>query len=266
MFRDAMKTKMAIVILTVVCAGLAVALIAVKKTSSDQLKNNTVATLDLSNQLVAANDHVNDLQQVNLVLTNNFIASQRQMAALSNNLNEASGALASARATLQGAQDQIANLNGRITDLESQNKVLDDRATALTNTIGVLNGQIADTQQKLADSETNNVFLEKELQQQIAQRAELERKFDDINEVRAQIKKLRDELFIARRLQLMRNGANDQKGAQLLVQPHSAAAVAAAAAAARQPPNYNLNVEVGSDGSVHVIPPLMKATTNAPAP
>jgi chromosome segregation ATPase len=260
-----MKTKMVIVILTVVCAGLAVALIAVKKTASEQLKDSATATLDISNQLVAANDHVNDLQQVNLALTNNFIASQQEMAALSNGLTQASRALASAQATLQGAQDQIANLNGRITDLETQNKALDDRATALTNTIGALNGQIADTERKLADSETNNVFLEKELRQQIAQRAELERKFDDINEVRAQVKKLRDELFIARRLQLMRNGANDQKGAQLLVQPHSAAAVAAAAAAVRQPPNYNLNVEVGSDGSVHVIPPLTNAMTNKPA-
>ena len=257
-----MKTKMAVVILTVVCAGLAVALIAAKKTTSDQLKTNAAAILDFSNQLVTANDHVNDLQQVDLVLTNNFIASQRQIAALSNGLTQASSALASAKATLQGTQDQIANLNGRITDLEAQNKVLDDRATALTNTLAALNAQIADTEQKLADSETNNVFLEKELQQQIAQKAELERKFDDLNEVRAQVKKLRDELFVARRLQLMHPGAADQKGAQLLVQPRTAASMAASP---KQPPHYDLNVEVGSDGSVHVIPPLTNATTNPPA-
>jgi chromosome segregation ATPase len=258
MFESVMKTKMVIVVLTVVCAGLAVALIAAKKTTHDQLNDKAAAILDISNQLVAANDHVNDLQQVNLVLTNNFIASQHQMAALSNGITQASGALASAKATLQGAQDQIANLNGRITDLEAQNKVLDDRAAVLTNTIGALNTQITDTEQKLAGSETNNIFLEKELQQQIAQRAELERKFDDLNEVRAQVKKLRDELFVARRLQLMRNGANDQKGAQLLVQPHSAAASA-------KTPHYDLNVEVGSDGSVHVIPPLTNAMVNPPA-
>ena len=257
-----MKTKMAIVILTVVCAGLAVALIAGKKTTSDQLKNNAAAILDFSNQLVTANDNLDELRQVNLRLTNDLAAVQQQSSHLSNGLNEASSALASAKATLQGAQDQIANLNGRITDLEAQNKVLDDRATALTNTIAALNAQIADTEQKLADSETNNVFLEKELQQQIAQRAELERKFDDLNEVRAQVRKLRDELFVARRLQLMRNGATDQKGAELLVQPRTAASVAAAP---KQPPHYDLNVEVGSDGSVHVIPPLTNAMTNTPA-
>jgi chromosome segregation ATPase len=265
MFGGVMKTKMAIVILAVVCAGLAVALIAVKKTASAQLKTNADAILESSNRLMAANVQVNDLQEVNLVLTNNFIASQRQIAALSNSLHEASSTLASAKATLQGDQDQITNLNGRIADLEAQNKGLDDRAAALTNTIAALNGQIADTERKLADSETNNVFLEKELQQQIAQRAELERKFDDLNEVRAQVKKLRDELFVARRLQWMHNGVTDQKGAQLLVQPRTAASVAAAAAAVKPPPHYDLNVEVGSDGSVHVIPPLTNATTNTPA-
>jgi chromosome segregation ATPase len=260
MFGEVMKIKMAIVILVVVCAGLAVALIAAKKTTSDELNDKVATIVQFSNELVTVNDKLDELGQVNLRLTNDLATAQQQSSRLSNSLNEASGALASAKATIQGAQDQIANLNGRIGDLETQNKVLDDRATALTNTIAALNGQIADTEQKLANSETNNVFLEKELQQQIAQRAELERKFDDLNEVRAQVKKLRDELFVARRLQLMRNGVTDQKGAELLVQPRPAAA-----AAAKLPPHYDLNVEVGSDGSVHVIPPLTNAMMNTPA-
>jgi len=264
MFGDVMKIKMAIVILAVVCAGLAVALIAAKTTIHTQMDTRGNAILEISNQLAAATDQVNGLQQVNLVLSNNFIAGQRQIAALSNSLHGASSALASARATLEGAQDQIANLNGRVTDLETQNRALDDRAAALTNSIAALNAQIADTEQKLAESETNNVFLEKELQQQIAQRAELERKFDDLNALRAQVKKLRDEEFVARRLQLTRNGVTDQKGAQLLVQPRTAASMAAAAAG-KQSPHYDLNVEVGSDGSVHVIPPPNKAMTNSPA-
>ena len=257
-----MKTKTAIVILTVLCAGLAVALIAAKKSTSDELNDKTATILQFSNQLVTVNDKLDELGQVNLRLTNDLAAVQQQASRLSNNLNEASSALASAKATLQGDQDQIANLNGRVADLEAQNKVLVDRATALTNTIAALNGQIADTEQKLANSETNNVFLEKELQQQIAQRAELERKFDDINEVRAQVRKLRDELFVARRLELMRAGATaDLKGAQLLVQPRP---VVASVAPAKLPPHYDLNVEVGSDGSVHVIPPPTNAPMNAP--
>jgi len=258
MFGAVMKPKTVIVLLAVICAGLAVALIVGKRTNSEQLNKKTDAILDISNQLVIANADLDKLREDNLRLTNDLAAAESRY---SNNLSEASSTLTSVKATLQGAEDQIANLNGRVADLEAQNRVLDDRANTLSNTIAGLNAQIADTERKLADSETNNVFLERELQQQIAQRAELERKFDDINEVRAQIKKLREELFIARRMQLARSAPGDQKGAELLVQPRT---IANTAAAAKPPPHYDLNVEVNADGSVHVIPPPTTVTTNAP--
>lgn len=257
-----MKIKISMVILAVVCAGLAVALVATKTQSHKQLNEAADKIFDISNQLATANENLDDLRQVNLRLTNDLASVEQQASRLSNSLNEASGALASAKATLQGAQDQIANLNGRISDLETQNKVLDDRANTLSNTIAALNAQIADTERRLANADTNNAFLEKELQQQIAQRAELQRKFDDVNEVRAQVRKLRDELFVARRLQLMRNSATELKGAQLLVQPRT---VTPSAATAKPPPRYDLNVEIGSDGSVRVIPPPAQTMTNSPA-
>jgi len=81
--------------------------------------------------------------------------------------------------------------------LEAQYQVLDRRAAALTNAIAGLNAQIAGTQKKLAGAETNNAFLQKELQRQTAARAELESKFNNLSTVRAQVKKLRDELFVA---------------------------------------------------------------------
>ena len=94
-----------------------------------------------------------------------------------------------------------------------------------------LDSQIAATQAQLATSETNNAFLTAELQKQMAQRAELEHKFNDLDIVRAQVKKLRDEAFVARRLQWMNAGTSpgtQPKGAQLLMQhtalrEHSAA-------------------------------------------
>jgi chromosome segregation ATPase len=256
-----MKMKIGIVVLAVVCLGLAIALIAMKKTADEQLKTDTEHIIESSNQLVTASENFNDLQQVNLKLTNDLAISQQQNLQLSNTFVEATGALsnslASTKASLQSAQDQIANLNGRISDLEAQNQVLDQRAAALTNTIAELNAQITDTTQKLVTSETNSIFLEKELQDQMAQKAELERKFNDINEVRTQVKKLHDDLFVARRLQFMRSGITDQKGAELLMQ-HNAPTNSATA---KLPPHYDLNVEVGSDGSVHVI----GSDTNAPA-
>ncbi len=264
-----MKIKIAIIILAVVCLGLAIALVATKKQSDEQHKADVVAIGDFSNQLISARSSINDLNQLTLTLTNDLAASQQQLALsqqeaaqLSNSLAAASATLESTKSTLISARDQINNLNSHIGDLETQNKVLDQRATDLTNTIAQLNAAIENSQSRLAMAETNRLFIEQQLQKQIAQRAELEHKFNDIDEVRTQVKKLRDEMFVARRLQWMKNDNSGKKGAELLMQKNTATATTGTATNAK--PDYNLNVEVGSDGSVKVIPPLVPAT-NTPA-
>ncbi len=270
-----MKIKIAIVILAVACLGLGIALFATKKQGDEQHATDVSSIVDFSNQVVNANVQLNDFRQTNLALTNDLAAAQQQLALsqqqadqLSNSLAAASAALnstkaslASTQTTLASAQDQIASLNTHISDLETQNKVLDQRATELTNTIAQLSTSIENTQNQLAIAETNRVFIEQELEKQMAQKAELEHKFNDINEVRAQVKKLRDEMFVARRLQLMKNDNGNKKGAELLMQ-HNPVPVAASTTN-KAPVNYDLNVEVGSDGSVRVIPPLNTATNSA---
>jgi DNA repair exonuclease SbcCD ATPase subunit len=274
-----MNTKIGIAILAVVCAGLAVALVVIKGQADKQQTASASTIGDFSNQLVKAAGSIEDLKQANLTLNNDLATNRQVSLALSNQLAsqlvslsaqlaDATGSLATATASLQGAQQQISTLNGsitnlneQITDLEAKNQALDQRASSLSNTIVSLDSQIAATQLKLASSETNNAFLDGELKRQIAQRTELERKFNDLVVVRAQVTKLRDDLIAAQRLEWMREGidpANPLKGGQLLMQhtPFTNHAVSAAGS-----PAYNLNVEVGSDGSVHVIPP----PTNAPA-
>jgi chromosome segregation ATPase len=257
-----MKIKLGIVILAVACGGLAIALFATKKAADERLKTDAYAILDFSNQLVAATANLDELRQVNLMLTNDLAGSRQEALTFSNQFTEASGTLASTKVSLQSAQDQIASLNSRIAGLETRNQVLDQRAAALTNAIASLNAQIADTQQKLAGSETNNGFLEKELQRQTAAKTELESKFNNLSTVRTQVKKLKDDLLIARRLQWMRERSepgSQQKGAQLLMQR--------TASAPARPPHYDLNVEVSSDGFIHVIPLPANApatTTNLP--
>jgi chromosome segregation ATPase len=256
-----MKLKIGIAILAVACLGLAIALMAIKKQGEDQHKTDSSTIVVFSNKWDEASRNVDELRQVNVVLTTNLATSEQQSSQLSNSLTETSSELASTKTSLQSAEDKVASLTSRLADLEAQNQTLDQRAAALTNTIASLDAQIADTQQKLSNSETNNAFLAKELEQQILQRAELERKFNDLNAVRAQVKKLRDEAFVARRLELMRVSATEQKGASLLNHPVPATNLATSGAAAKLPPHYDLNVEVGSDGSVRVIPP----PTNSPA-
>jgi predicted RNase H-like nuclease (RuvC/YqgF family) len=256
-----MNTKIVIAILAVASLGLAVALVVFKHHADAQQTETANTIVDFSNQIVKANVNIEDLNQANLNLSNDLATNREMSLTLSNQLAEAAGSLAATTVSLQNAQQQITNLNERITDLEAQNQALDQRASSLSNTIAALDTQIAFTQMKLASSETNNAFLDSELKRQIAQKAELEHKFNDLAEVRAQVRKLRDDLLIARRLAWMRAGIDPTKplkGGQLLMQRPPPATNAAPAAGSQL---YNLNVEVGSDGSVHVIPP----PTNAPS-
>jgi chromosome segregation ATPase len=267
-----MNTKIGIAILAVAGVGLAVALVALKHQAEKQQKDSTSTILEFSKQITELTAHIEDLDQKNLILSNNLATTRQTSLTLSNQLSEqlteTAGTLAATTTSLQGAQQQITNLNERISsldesnaDLEAQNQALDQRASLLSNTIAAMDTQISLTRAKLATSETNNAFLDGELKRQIAERAELQRKFDDLAVVRTQLRKLRDDQLIARRLEWMREGIDPtkpMKGGQLLMMRSPPANPAAHAAGT---PLYNLNVEVGSDGSVHVIPPL----TNAPA-
>ena len=257
-----MKSKIGIVILAVIGIGLLIALLVSKKASEDQQQKDADAILYFSNQLSTANTSLDDLRQVNLILTNETVATHQALETASNNLAETAASLADVRAALENSQGQITNLTSQVTDLETENRVLDERANSLSNSIIVLDAQISETRLKLAAAETNNSFLAVELQRQMQEKAELQRKFNDLDEVRAQVKKLRDEEFSARRLEWINNGTSpgmQAKGAQLLM--GRPAAHPTKPVPANRPPQYDLDVEVGSDGSVHVVPP----PTNSPA-
>ena len=288
-----MKIKIAIIVLAIAIVGLGIALFATKKQAEEQQTKDAATIADLSGQVMSAKKQIDDLGQVNIVLTNDLAASRQQLAQLSNSLASAAAALNSTRSSLLSAQNQITNLNTYITnlnthiaDLEVQNKVLDQRAGELTNSLAQLPASIEKTQTQLAIAETNRIFIEQELQKQMAKKAELEHKFNDLDTLRAQVRKLRDEMFVARRLQLMKNDNGTKKGAELLIQrnvtftnlpvmkpatvaapvvttTNKPAAVRPPAPVAKPASGYDLNVEVGSDGSVKVIPPL--GATNRPA-
>jgi uncharacterized protein involved in exopolysaccharide biosynthesis len=270
-----MKTKLGIVILAAACIGLVIALIVIKHQADEQQKGSSNTILDFSNQLVDARQHLDEANQVNLSLNSDLATNREISLELSNSLVQSVNALASTTASLQGAQEQITNLDQHLSDLEAQNEVLDQRVVTLTNNIASLNTQIAFTQVKLLTSETNNEFLEGELKRQIAQKEELQHKFNDLNDVRTQVKKLKTDLIVARRLEWMREGVDPTKitkGGEILMQhtaPSSSAGTKPNAQSDKIAPplgtNFDLNVEVNSDGSVHVIPPLSNApATNPP--
>src|SRR5208282_3959938 len=128
MLGSVMRTQLGIVILVVVCVGMVVALMTEKKRADTQQKKDVNTILEFSNQLVTADLNLDDLHQVNLVLTNDLAATRQTLTLLSNQYVTTAASLSKTSAALKSAQDQIA-------DLEAQNQALDQRVAEMTNTI-----------------------------------------------------------------------------------------------------------------------------------
>jgi chromosome segregation ATPase len=244
-----MKTLVT-VILILACIGLVITLVVTQQHIDEQRKKDADAILDFSNQVVAANDELNDLRQVNLALTNDLNSSREQLVDLSNQVLTMSDTISNRDTQLKTAQDQISAL-------QEQNQALDQQAADLTNTIDALNAKILAAQSQLAASEKNGIFMANALTNEQAVYQELQSKFNDLNTVRAQAKKLHNELVVQRRLEWIREGTqpnNNVKGGQLLM------ARSWPTNRLVPPSHYNLSVEVDSSGAVHIV-----SDTNTPA-
>jgi len=104
--------------------------------------------------------------------------------------------------------------------------------------------------------------LEKELKRLMGEKVELERQFSDLNVLRAQVSRLKEEMYVARRIEWMRSGstpARSKKAPKSSCRESNATQTPTGKASPK--PNYDLNVEVTADGSVRVVP----AATNSPA-
>jgi chromosome segregation ATPase len=265
-----MKNRIGVVVLVLACIGLAIGLAVVLGKSSEQKKADAEVILDYSNKWVNTSGKLDEQKQVAAMYEKDLETQKKAFDELTNNyikvnqnLAETSDNLAKTQATLK---DEVAKRDAKINELENQNQVLDKKAVDLNNSINNLNLQIADTQHKLAASEGDRAFLEKELKRLMTEKAELERQFNDLTIVRAQVTKLKQELSIARRLEWIREGIfarAEQKGGQQLMQ---GAEFAPLPTGKGTKPGYDLNVEISSDGSVKVIPPLTNrpGATNAP--
>ena len=74
-----MKLKIGIIVLVVLSVGLFVALLATKKQAEDIHVKDTTSILEFSNQLDTANLNLNDERQVNLMLTNDIVATRQAL-------------------------------------------------------------------------------------------------------------------------------------------------------------------------------------------
>jgi chromosome segregation ATPase len=255
---------MIIVLLVVLCLALGAGLI-FRHLAAERRNHDDLATIQyLSNQWNATSAQLTAQQETNTALANALQSTAAQLTSAAAQLTEARTSLAQgqnqlreAKVELESVRSEVRQRETRIAELEKRNLALDEQADELKATIAQLESRIAATQQKLARSEGDREFLLKELKRLQTEKAEVERKFRDLVVLRAQVKKLKEELATARQLDWLRRGIYGQpkKGAELL--QHGFGRPGAA-----EIPGPDLNVEIRRDGSSAVLPP----TNPPPAP
>lgn len=264
-----MKNRTGIIVLFLACVVLIVILIWNQNQTSKQRRADMEQIGYFSNRYTKATSDLDEQRQVNVVLTNDISTMSHDLTGLSNQIADLTSNLSKTEDSLKVSQGEVTKRDSKISDLEQQNQALEEKAQELSQSITNLTAKIDDTQKKLAAAEGDKAFLEKELQRMMAEKAELERQFNDLAVLRAQVAKIKEEVAIARRLEWMRNGVlsrSEQKGGELLMQKNPPGTTSAQAKAPKTPANtYDLNVEVSADGTVHVIPPMTNGAATAPA-
>jgi chromosome segregation ATPase len=243
-------------------------LIVIKKQASEQQSHDAQIIGNYSNEWVTTTRKLDDQTQVAAEYEKELATQKKAFAELTNNfsrvsanLNEVSANLTTTESSLKASQEDVAKRDARIADLENKNHALDQQTAELGTAITNLTLQIAETKKQLAASEGNRTYLESQLQRLLSEKAELERQFNDLKVVRARLHKLREEMYLARRMDWMRRGllANTElKGAQRLMQ----GAAAVRHPASGPPTNYDLNVELNSQGGARILPPATNTSAN----
>ena len=267
-----MKSTIAIVILIVVTLGLGVALVTEQRKHAQERKERDDEIALQSKNLQKTTRDLEEQKQVNMTLENDVKLRGEDLKTLSNNLSKVIGDLeksdAQAKATaeqLRTAQAELAKKDQKIGELENERLLLGKQMDQLTNSIGDLEKLIATTEKKLSTTQGERDFLVKELTRLRAEKAELERQFNDLAVLRAQVSKIKEELAIARRLEFIRLnlfGVTAKGGAEKLMANENRPVRGGGT-------NYDLTVELRQTGSARVVTPTNAASpqaTNVPRP
>jgi septal ring factor EnvC (AmiA/AmiB activator) len=258
----------ALAILFILCLALGGALLLKHQKALDQAKRDEIRIVALSNDLAKASNQRDELQRISLFLETNLTLRSTELQGVSNNLIRTSADLErsknDAKAAAEAFQAEMKKRDGKIADLEVENNTLEKQSDELKGSINGLEKAIVDTEKKLAASEGDKEFLLKELKRLQTEKADLERRFNDLVELRKQVSELKEELSIARRMDWLKKGIfgfTESKGGAMLVQGRRPLT--------NRPPavsgtNMGLQAEIRSDGSATIVTP--KAITPPPQP
>lgn len=248
--------KVVIALLLLVSAGLGVALVMRHQKAVEIKQVDEERIVTLSNTVLETKGKLDEKERLSMYLQEKLTGKTEELSGASNHLARINAELARTKSEMQAAAEaarvEIEKKDAQIAQLTSQTNALTLKMDDLTSAIDKLGKSIAETERRLAASEGDREFLLKELKRLQAEKAELERQFNDLSVLRAQVSKLKEELTVARRLEWLRAGIygnQERKGAEMLVSK----------APTSRSNNFSLNVELKQDGGATVV-------TNKPAP
>jgi chromosome segregation ATPase len=265
-----MKSNVAAIILILGCLGLGATLLLQNQKHAELKKTLDQTINDYSNRVTDLDGKYSEQVLVNHILETNLAATQFKAsndlvavhATLSNtsadlekSRADAKAAAVAAAAEAATAEAAIAEKDKKILALEGQNTELDKQSNDLRNSLTNLETQIQATQKKLDASEGDKKLLMEELKTLQAKKKELEDQLSNLAFLKDQVKRLKDDLAIARRLDWIRRGIYDaigEKGGERLIHPQPSLP---------PPTNQALDVEIRQNGGVKINPP----STNAPS-
>jgi chromosome segregation ATPase len=181
--------------LGIVSIVLAISLYLTKQDDNAQHESDTGSITDFSNQLVAAQSQITERGETILTLSNSVSEFQSASSTFSNQLMDAKSAAAQ-------EQEQITSLNGKITEIQAGNLALDRHAAELTNQLAGLARELATTKSGLAETNLalaqankDYLLLENRFRIDVGERTLVQRKFNNIAELKAQIQALKEVPF-----------------------------------------------------------------------
>lgn len=211
-------------VLVAVLAALAWSVYTLRETRRHmvaQQQSNEVIIADFSNRWEATRRGLEEQKRVNEHLETNLTDRAKQLDTLRVEIAALNTDLARSRAETKNAQEEIAKRDSQINSLESKNVDLTKQMGDLQNSLAGLERQINETERKLAASEGNRAELLKDLKRLQEEKVSLEKQLNDLAFVRDQVRKLREELTVARRLDWIRRGifqTSTKKGGEALAE------------------------------------------------
>jgi DNA repair exonuclease SbcCD ATPase subunit len=175
------------VVLALALIVLIISLIVIVRNNDAQQESDAGTINDYSNQLSSAQTQISIYQGTVAVQSNNLVDWQSSALTFSNDLVEA-------ETTNIVDLVQITNLTGQVAEAKSDNQALEERFTELnsqlTNQVASLTKQINSTEASLEQANKDYALLENRLRRDVAERVLAVRKFQNLAELKAQIKNL----------------------------------------------------------------------------